>query len=287
VIRSEIATVSPTGGLVRPIVRLDSSVYALMNPSWSPDGRQLAFTVGSDATGGELYAMAADGRNARRILENPGFDDIDPAWSPDGRFIAFASGPVIGSVANTIHDIWLLDIASGVAGTIAQAPTWDLRRPAWSPDGATIVFNAQFQSDPARWALYTVPALGGPVQPSLGTGVEPDWASASLLPTPFPTPGPLPTQTPTEAVAPTPPPFPTVPTPLPTLPGPTATFPPPPTFAPPTLEPTPTTEPPTMPPSTATPFPSPTPASPTPVPSVAPHGTIFLPIARQPVSSES
>lgn|GEM_PF-579178 len=286
-VRSEIATVSPTGGLVRPLIRLDSTVYALLNPCWSPDGRQVAFTVGSDFAGGDLYVMDADGRNARRVFEHRGFDDIDPAWSPDGRFLAFASGWWGGNLQSTYHGIWVLDLVSGVAGAVAQTPTWDLRRPAWSPDGTEIVFNAQFQSNPARWALYTVPALGGPVQGPLSTGVEPDWASGSLMP-PLPTPGPLPTVTPTEVTPPTPPPFPTLPTPVPTapvpsptVPGPTPTYPPLPTFPPlPTTEATPTWEPTEAATATATQE-QPEPTS-TATPVTPAGATIFLPIAHQP-----
>jgi plastocyanin len=55
------------------------------NPAWSPDGRRIAFTRGS-----EIYVMNADGSGATRLTNNPGQDNA-PAWSPDGTKIAFAS----------------------------------------------------------------------------------------------------------------------------------------------------------------------------------------------------
>jgi Tol biopolymer transport system component len=52
-----------------------------LGPSWSPDGRRLAFwTQGSQW----LSVVNADGRGRRRLVRG-----IDPVWSPDGRWIAF------------------------------------------------------------------------------------------------------------------------------------------------------------------------------------------------------
>jgi len=230
--RSEIAVVAPDGTGYRALIRLDNPSYGVINPSWSPDGSRIAFTLSSNLVGGEIYVMDADGRNVRRLLGHGGWDDVDPVWSPDGRFIAFASGPNQGP--GTLHDIWVLDLVRGFAGTVARHTTWDLRRPAWSPDGSHIVFTAQFDSTPSQWGLYLVPAMGGPVSGPLSVGVEPDWSSAPVSPPP--TPGVPPPATP--EVPPPPPPFPSIPPPEPTLPGPTATFPPPPTFPPPEVTPT-------------------------------------------------
>ena len=54
-----------------------------INPSWSPDGRQLVFQ--SERTGtSQLYVIGADGTGERRLTWS-GADDTHPAWSPDGR----------------------------------------------------------------------------------------------------------------------------------------------------------------------------------------------------------
>lgn len=57
-------------------------------PTWSPDGRKIAFASERDGNS-EIYVMNADGSNVTRLTDAGG---NFPAWSPDGRRIAFASG---------------------------------------------------------------------------------------------------------------------------------------------------------------------------------------------------
>jgi len=54
-------------------------------PSWSPDGRRIAFSRIGDSTN-RLYTVRASGRGLRRLTRLPG---LSPVWSPDGRRIAF------------------------------------------------------------------------------------------------------------------------------------------------------------------------------------------------------
>jgi TolB protein len=55
---------------------------------WSPDGRQILFTVLSrTAHRAAVWAMRADGTGARRLTH--GVYDLAAAWSPDGKRILF------------------------------------------------------------------------------------------------------------------------------------------------------------------------------------------------------
>src|ERR687888_1213770 len=54
------------------------------DPSWSPDGRRVAYRVDPGLGASDVYVMNADGSGQRRIAGG-----ISPAWSPDGALIAY------------------------------------------------------------------------------------------------------------------------------------------------------------------------------------------------------
>src|SRR5215216_6194688 len=77
--RTDIYVVSVNGSGLR---RLTSARAAEFDPSWSPDGTEIAF---ASTRGGRLpaiWVMNEDGSNPRRVGK---LDGEYPAWSPDGR----------------------------------------------------------------------------------------------------------------------------------------------------------------------------------------------------------
>jgi len=55
-------------------------------PSWSPDGKRLAYQ--RDYNGSAIYIVDAGGKNQHRLSPTPGFD-ATPSWSPDGKQIIY------------------------------------------------------------------------------------------------------------------------------------------------------------------------------------------------------
>ena len=119
--------------VVRAIRRLTNDEANNVNPSWSPDGRHLAFSSYRDGGNNEIYVMDADGSNQRRLTTNGGGQ---PTWSPDGRQIAFESD----------RDDWNMEIyvMDADGSNQRRLTTNGGRHPTWSPDGRQIAFISEY-----------------------------------------------------------------------------------------------------------------------------------------------
>jgi TolB protein len=101
------------------------------SPSWSPDGRRIAFYSERDGNA-EIYVMNADGTGVARLTDSAA-DEGYPAWSPDGRSIAFDSD------REGNFDIYAMDADGSNVRRLTGLPSREVSA-AWSRDGARIVF---------------------------------------------------------------------------------------------------------------------------------------------------
>ena len=62
-------------------------------PTWSPDGRSIAYVTWTGSKGGDIYTVSADGGSPRRLTNTPAYY-ANPAYSPDGSKIVFITGAV-------------------------------------------------------------------------------------------------------------------------------------------------------------------------------------------------
>lgn len=130
---SEIYTINADGsGMTQLTFNTDQDT----SPSWSPDGKWVAFESDRGGTSGEIFTMRANGTQVRSLTGSPG-QDIDPAWSPNGEMIVFTSD----RGADGDFDIYTMRSDGRSERRITQN-TDDDQDAAWSPNGKLIAFES-------------------------------------------------------------------------------------------------------------------------------------------------
>jgi TolB protein len=121
-------------------------------PSWSPDGRRIAFSSTHEGNQ-EIYTAKADGAGLVRLTQSGGID-AHPCWSPDGRTIAFATDRWGGLELAAVRPD-----GSGLV-RLTRSPGID-DYPAYSPDGKRLAFVSNRDG---QFEVYVSAADGtGPV----------------------------------------------------------------------------------------------------------------------------
>lgn len=115
-----------------------SEVY---NPTWSPDGRYIAF---SGLTGGvlDLFTIDVQTRQMQR-LTNDAFTELQPAWSPDGTKIAFVTDRFTSDLSDLSfgqYRLAIFDVNSKAITEVPGFPTGKHINPQWSPDSRSLYF---------------------------------------------------------------------------------------------------------------------------------------------------
>ncbi len=108
--------------------RLTRNSYQEVNPVWSPDGKQIAYS--SDRAGTEdIYVRDLRSGRQRRVTALPSAE-VSASFSPDQKSLAFQDEK--GAT-------YVLDLASGEVRELVT-PLFGPGRPTWSADSATLAF---------------------------------------------------------------------------------------------------------------------------------------------------
>jgi tricorn protease len=127
--RGDLFTVPAEHGATRNLTQ--TSNVDEDHPTWSPDGKTVAYTT--DVTGEHQIAIRPATGGPEKILTHfaNGFY-YSPIWSPDGKHLAFADGN---------HRLWLLEIGSGRVVQVAQDTYNEIHDQAFSPDGRWLAYS--------------------------------------------------------------------------------------------------------------------------------------------------
>jgi Tol biopolymer transport system component len=112
--------------------KLPTSSISDQEPSWSPDGTQIAFSS-MNGRASDIWIIRADGTNLRQLTSNA-LNNRQPVWSPDGSKIAFVSD------RGGTNDIWIMN-ADGTGQTRLTTLPGEEDHPSFSPRGDQIVFS--------------------------------------------------------------------------------------------------------------------------------------------------
>ena len=149
--------------------RLTDSTVGEFMPSWSPDGRYIAYVTWS-REGGHIFRVSADGNAKPEQLTRRSAHYANPVYSPDSSKIVFGSGATSDQLFAdlTIHDPDVLPDStmepSEITG-IGQGTGIDLRWIPASGGESTLIGSAQggrsphFTNDPNRVYVTTQAGL--------------------------------------------------------------------------------------------------------------------------------
>ena len=154
----------------RKVERLTGGTSDEESPSWSPDGRLVAYVSRHAEPGADLDRAAnrdvfvvepRAGAQPRRLTTHPG-DDIGPlAWSPDSRSVAYLAGDEPRFYAYVQEQLAVVGIDGGAPRVLTAALDRPVDSPVWSGDGRHLYFVVM---DDRSRQLARIPAAGGEVE---------------------------------------------------------------------------------------------------------------------------
>lgn len=137
----QLYTIDPDGRDMTQVTNLPPTDFDLWAPSFSPDGKRIAFIYAVPDTNGipqpDLYVINSDGTELQR-LTNGGLVQF-ARWAPDAQHIAIAQNfPQTG-----VNRVAILRADGIQESPDLTSPFWDSFAPTYTPDGRQIVFYTE------------------------------------------------------------------------------------------------------------------------------------------------
>lgn len=119
------------------------SMHRVSEPTFSPDGKWIAFTVAipdreANRSASNIWIVRADGSDSLQLTRSG--HDSSPEFSPDGKRIAFLSS------RDGESDIYTISLDGGEATKVTHVST-DVDLFRWAPDGKSFAFSSSVFPD--------------------------------------------------------------------------------------------------------------------------------------------
>lgn len=130
-----------------PLTRLTDNNWDDIQPSVSPDGRQVAFSSRRNGYW-DIYIWNLETNQTTRVTDTPAYDGA-PCWSPDGQWLAYESylNDNLEVVIQSIADL------TQPAIQLTYNPGTD-HSPSWSQEGRRIAFVSDQNGQEDIWVAY-------------------------------------------------------------------------------------------------------------------------------------
>jgi Tol biopolymer transport system component len=128
---SSLYIINADGTGLTPLPTLGGGDY---DPSWSPDGRKIAFTSLRDEGRPKIFVLDLEFNIIDQLSEDNN-RDFQPSWSPDGSRLVFIS------TRNGPYQIWIMSANGSNQERFSASGSRKNLDPVWSPDGQVIIFT--------------------------------------------------------------------------------------------------------------------------------------------------
>lgn len=127
--QSSLYTIRPDGSERQLIHSVSGYIYA---PTWSADGKRLAFSVQMPRNYPFIYIYDLRTGKISQVVDLKG-GNLSPSFSPDGRKLLFAS--TVGGNA----DIYEMELGQGKIRQLTTLPSTEVQ-PSYAPDGRSFIY---------------------------------------------------------------------------------------------------------------------------------------------------
>lgn len=170
--RVQLWTVPFQGGNARRLTPQDFPYHAT-RPSWSHDGRLIAFRAFRETNGplpgGGIWLISPSGTVVRPLIDDP-VDDYYPRWFRDGRRMV-----INRAVPGKEWDVWMIDVDTRTARQLTSHPAFD-GASTISPDGTKIAFPSERNGSRNIWIMPLAEGEAGTWQFTTDGGRGPAWS---------------------------------------------------------------------------------------------------------------